>query len=131
MLLLAVSGNLLLPSAAGTAELVSNFYKIFDCLNSATFYSRPTDQTPNTVKEMCLLLIRIEVKTPATGKDVRCLNDDDIEIIISANLQTHLDISTKLKTELCTKMCSVVAFHFAFPVRHVVSKYLHMRSSRE
>ena len=37
MLLLAVNGNLLPPSAAGTAELMSNFEKIFDCLNSATF----------------------------------------------------------------------------------------------
>ena len=49
-------------------------------------YNRPMTMTPNTVigsiKEMCLMLIRIEVKYPATGKDVtsswRCLNDQKL-----------------------------------------------------
>ena len=40
---MAVSGGLLSASAAGTAEMVSKFDEIFDCLNSSTF---------NTPKEL-------------------------------------------------------------------------------
>ena len=88
-------------------------------------YNRPIPGLQTLWLARRIVLIRIEVKNSATGKDVtstlRCLND--LQIIVSQNLY----ISTQVKKELCRKMCSI----FAFSVRHVVSKYLHISSLQE
>jgi hypothetical protein len=47
-MLMAVSGGLLPPSAAGTAELVANFDNIFDSLNSTSFKSHKPHNRPIT-----------------------------------------------------------------------------------
>ena len=68
-MLMATSGGLLPPSAAGTAELIAKFDTIFDCLNSTSFecpkiYNHPLSSQPHHFKfiaDMCSLVGRIKV----------------------------------------------------------------------
>jgi hypothetical protein len=77
-MLMAVSGGLLPPSAAGTAELVANFDKIFYSLNSTSFKSHKPHNRPITAEsdhcqfmnEMRTFVKGITVINPTTGKDV-------------------------------------------------------------
>ena len=83
---MAVSGCLLPPSAVGTAELIDQLDKTFDCLNSSSFQTpkicnHPLSSQSHHIKfmtDMCSLVGRIIVKDPASGKDVtsnlKCLN---------------------------------------------------------
>jgi hypothetical protein len=76
-MLTAVSSNLLPQSAAGTAELISHFDQIFNCLNSSSFKSRKIYNRPITpqsehctfMRDMCSFVKKIQIKD-ATGKDV-------------------------------------------------------------
>mgnify|MGYP002803931165 FL=1 len=114
-MLLAVSGNLLPPSATGTAELVSHFDKTFDCLNSSTFKSHKPHNRPMTkdtkhcdcLKEMCLFTKKIEVKNPATGKDVtsnlRCLKALEMTLNGTFLLWQSLQSSYPSIKFLCTR----------------------------
>ena len=75
---MAVSGCLLPPSAVGTAELIDQLHKTFDCLSSSSFqtpkiYNHPVLSQSHHIKfmtDMCSLVGRIIVKDPASGKDV-------------------------------------------------------------
>jgi hypothetical protein len=68
-MLMAVSSNLLPPSAAGTAEFVAKFDEIFDCLNSSSFKSPKPHNRPIT-GQMCSFVKSNSVKNPINGKDV-------------------------------------------------------------
>jgi hypothetical protein len=77
-MLMAVSSNLLPPSAAGTAEFVAKFDEIFDFPNSSSFKSQKPHNRPITSKldhckfmgQMCSFVKSNSVKNPINSKDV-------------------------------------------------------------
>ncbi|CAB3977246.1 THAP domain-containing 9 [Paramuricea clavata] len=85
-LMMAISGGLLPTSASGTAELVSHFDDIFDCLNSSTFSTPKECNRPmtasskhmQTMKEKLQFIKKIKVIDAAKNKDVtsslKCVN---------------------------------------------------------
>ncbi|CAB4016533.1 Hypothetical predicted protein, partial [Paramuricea clavata] len=85
-LMMAISGGLLPASASGTAELVSHFDDIFDCLNSSTFSTPKECNRPmtasskhmQTMKDKLEFVKKIKVINAARNKDVtsslKCLN---------------------------------------------------------
>lgn len=111
-MLMATSGGLLPPSAVGTAELIAQFDKIFDCLNSTSFdsskiYNHPLSSESHHFKfmaDMCSLVGRIKVKEPTTGKDVtsslKCLKA--LQTTINGMFQVWESVQPSVKF-LCTR----------------------------
>ncbi len=112
VMLTAVSGGLLPPSAVGTAEFIEKFDQTFDCLNSSSFktpklYKKPlTSQSHHFafLAEMQSLVNKLEVKDPATGKDVtsqlRCFKA--LQTTINGTIQVWESVQSSLKF-LCTR----------------------------
>ena len=111
-MLMAVSGGLLPPSAAGTAELVANFDKIFDSLNSTSLKSHKPHNRPITAEsdhcqfmnEMRTFVKGITVINPTTGKDVtsqlKCLKA--LEMTLNATILLWNSLKSSIKF-LCTR----------------------------
>ena len=114
-MLMAVSGNLLPPSAAGTAEFVAKFDEIFDCLNSSSLRSKKTRNRPITSKsdhlafmgQMCSFVKSISVKNPINGKDVtnrlKCLKALEMTLNATTMLWNSIQSSCSPINLLCTR----------------------------
>ena len=110
---MAVSGCLLPSSTVGTAELIDQLDKIFDCLNSSSFqtpkiYNHPLSSQSHHIKfmtNMCSLVGRIKVKDLASGKDVtsnlKCLNA--LQLTIKGTLQVWNSLQSSSLQFLCTR----------------------------
>ncbi len=111
-MLMAVSNGLLPPSSAGTAELVANFDKIFDSLNSTSFKSHKPHNRLITVEsdhcqfmnEMQTFVKGITVINPTTGKGVtsqlKCLKT--LEMTLNATILIWNSLKSSIKF-LCTR----------------------------
>ena len=109
---MAVSGCFLPPSAVGTAELIDQLDKTFDCLNSSSFqtpktYNHRLSSQSHQIKfmtDMCSLVGGVIVKDPESGKDVtsslKCLNA--LQLTIKATLQAWNSRQSSLQF-LCTR----------------------------
>jgi hypothetical protein len=110
--MMAISGGLLPASASGTAELVSHFYYIFDCLKSSTFSTpkecnRPVTASSKhmqTMKEKLEFVKKIKVIDAAKNKDVtsslKCLNAPQIPLRSTMELWKTVQGNVKF---LCTR----------------------------
>lgn len=111
-MLMAVSGGLLPASAAGTAELVANFDKIFDSLNSTSFKSHKPHNRPITAEsdhcqfmnEMHTFIKGVTVKDPTTGKDMtsqlKCLKA--LQMTLNGTILLWNSLKSSI-TFLCTR----------------------------
>ena len=119
---MAVSGGLLSASAAGTAEMVSKFDEILDCLNSSTFNTPKELNGPMTasskhvqvMEEMLEYVKKIKVVDPANHKDVTStLNEmfectsNSIKVPLQANFFIG-DIKSRHDSySICPKIFSI------------------------
>jgi hypothetical protein len=111
-MMMAISGGLLPASATGTAEMVSQFDEIFDCLNSSTFSTPKESNRPmtasskhiETMKEKLEFVKKIKVIDPAKNKDVtaslKCLKA--LQITLSSTMELWKTIQGAVKF-LCTR----------------------------